>query len=100
MKSIFRYLCDTIDDGLHYWRTSLCADLPDIPPPTLLHDNYNNISLNSEPTDLICYVDSDWTGDSSHCVRIPVVPAQGPRWIPKFLPKSITVKSLIVLIFT
>ena len=66
MKRVFRFLRDTIDDGLHYWRTSLNTDLPDHPVPTLLHDNHDVLIPSSNPTTPIGYVDSDWAGDTLH----------------------------------
>ena len=66
VKRVFRYLRDTIDDGLHYWRTTLHTDLPDIPSPLLHKDTYDVQIPHSGPKQAIGYVDSDWAGDSNH----------------------------------
>lgn len=63
VKQIFRYVCDTLDYGIHYWRPTgreNCLVLPfpeqtqdnqDVPPVTQksLHEPYG-------------YVDADWVG--------------------------------------
>ena len=66
VKRVFKYLRDTIDDGLHYWRPTLQLDLPNLPSPTIPHDNHDvqiPPSLLNQP---VGFVDSDWAGDTSH----------------------------------
>ena len=67
VKRVFRYLRDTVNDGLHYWRETMHVDLlPDAPCPNILHDNHD-VSLPADITSKpIGYVDSDWAGDTPH----------------------------------
>ena len=66
VKRVFKYLRDTIDDGLHYWRETLHTKLPDSPCPTIIHDNHE-VQIPKSTTDTVTgYVDSDWAGDSKH----------------------------------
>ena len=66
VKRIFRYLRDTISDGLHYWRQRLDNTLPDSPCPPILHDNHDVQTPQASPSQPIGFVDSDWAGDMSH----------------------------------
>jgi hypothetical protein len=63
VKSVFWYLAATIDEGIYFWRTELCMDLPDDPLPkiwSLPHD----IKMENRPIDdplvLSGSMDSGW----------------------------------------
>jgi len=61
LKEVALYLANTIDDGIHYWRSSPIMTLPDAPLPQTHPDNYTLINLGgTESMALIGYVDSDW----------------------------------------
>ena len=46
LKTVYRYLHQTKDEGIHYWRQTPRDDLPDAPLPTCTHtDNYNSQSI-------------------------------------------------------
>ena len=66
VKRVFRYLRDTIEDGLHYWRETIHPALPNAPCPPILHDNHDVTLPSTSTTQPIGYVDSDWAGDNSH----------------------------------
>ena len=66
LKRIFRYLRDTIHDGLHYWRQDMVSSLPNVECPVVLHDNHTVDIPDSEPLRPIGFVDSDWAGDTKH----------------------------------
>jgi len=66
VKRVFRYLRDTIDDGLHYWCEHLHPVLPNAPCPSILHNNHGVTLPPTSTTQPIGYVDSDWAGDTSH----------------------------------
>ena len=66
VKRVFRYLRDTIEDGLHYWRQTLNPLLPNSPCPSILHDNHDVQIPHSTTTHTVGFVDSDWAGDTSH----------------------------------
>ena len=65
VKHIFKYLRDTIDYGIHYWRAEENTANPTVPFPTLPADNYDMEAIKQasimEP---YAYVDSDWAADS------------------------------------
>ena len=66
MKRVFRYLRDTIDDVLHFWRYNVQTELPNLPYPHILPDKYDvNLPtpVEQEPN---VFVDSDWAGSTSH----------------------------------
>ena len=62
-KSTFRYLYETRNDGIYYWRTKE-VDLPRIDPPNLIRSNKQDLLMEGRPehgaTDLHSYADSDW----------------------------------------
>jgi len=61
LKEVALYLASTIDDGIHYWRSSPITTLPDTPLPKTHHDNYTIINMGGmDSMSLIGYVDSDW----------------------------------------
>ena len=61
-KYVFKYLRDTIDDGLHYWRPQQRMDLPEAPFPTLPKDTHHlQIPRQPSKTAYGC-VDADWGG--------------------------------------
>ena len=66
VKRIFRYLRDTISDGLHYWRPTLNKTLPHTECPSILHDNHDVQTPHSSLTQPIGFVASDWSGDMSY----------------------------------
>jgi len=65
-KQVFHYLCDTIDDGLHYRCTTFNSDLTDLPAPTFKHNTYTVEILKADPNQPIGYVKSNWAGESKH----------------------------------
>ncbi len=71
LKDVFRYLKNTMDEGIYYWRTMPRHDLPFGKIPECKSDsNYdeNNISTRKQPdADVLkAAVDSDFAGDISH----------------------------------
>ena len=66
VKRIFRYLRDTISDGLHSWRPTLNKTLPNAECPSILHDNHDVQTPRSSLTQPIGFVDSDWSSNMSH----------------------------------
>jgi len=64
IKQIFRYLQDTIEFGIHYWRPEPRENCPNLPFSRLAADNHEILTIHqkniTEPYD---YVDSDWAGD-------------------------------------
>jgi hypothetical protein len=63
LKHAIRYVYITCDDGIYFWRTSPCLDLPDGPLPRV-NSNNNDLLLNDRPnhdaTIAVAYGDSDW----------------------------------------
>ena len=55
VKRVFKYLRDTIDDGLHYWRETLHDKLEDFPCPNLIHDN-QEVQIPKSTTDKIKFL--------------------------------------------
>ena len=66
VKRVFRYLRDTIDDGLHYWRPNINSNLPPAHLPTLPKDNHQVCIPPSSVNQPEGYVDADWAGDTKH----------------------------------
>ena len=66
VKRIFRYLCNTISDGLHYWRPTLNRTLPNAEYPSILNKNHDLQTPHSSLTQHIGFTASDWVGDMSH----------------------------------
>ena len=65
-KYVFKYLRDTIDDDLHFWRPQPRLDLPEQPLPQLPKDTHNTQFPMYSPKVAYDYVDVDWGGDKSH----------------------------------
>ena len=71
IKTIYRYLNATQDEGIYYWRKAPRNDLPEGPLPECKHDiNYdeNEIHERQQPGHTVMFgaVDSDYAGDVSH----------------------------------
>ena len=66
VKWVFKYLRDSIDNGLHYWRPELQPSLTQIPLPTLIPYNHPVALPDLNTTDAHYFVDSDWVGDTLH----------------------------------
>ena len=62
-KHTLRYLYITRTDGIYFWRSSPCDDLPDVPLPTIT-SNVNDLLLDNRSShtayDVHGFVDSDW----------------------------------------
>jgi hypothetical protein len=63
IKHAIRYLYITRHDGLYFWRTRLCSDLPEAPLPTI-NSNHHDLLLEDRPDHdalrAVAYSDSDW----------------------------------------
>jgi hypothetical protein len=63
LKHALKYLYTTREDGLYFWRPSLCMDLNEGPLPPI-HSNKAELHLDSQPEhDAMvahAYADSDW----------------------------------------
>ena len=70
VKQIYKYLWQTKDRGIIYWRQKERHDLPAHPIPTLPKDNYDySESMErrvNQPDILNAAVDSDYAGDHTH----------------------------------
>ena len=69
LKNVFRYLRNTVDDGLYFWRTMKLDrfDLPNIPAPDHYHvTDYHQDNERVPDNVAQSYVDSDWASDTSH----------------------------------
>ena len=67
VKRVYRYLRDTINDGLHFWREHINTSLPTAPVPVLPPDNYTLKDIASQKyTQPYGTVDADWAGDVKH----------------------------------
>ena len=62
---VSKYLQNTVDDGLHYWRPNLQPDLPDLPAPHIPHDDHEVIIHPSNNQHPIGYIDYNCAGDTS-----------------------------------
>jgi hypothetical protein len=63
LKHAIRYVYITRDDGIYFWRTTPCMDLPNGPLPPV-NSNHNDLLLDNRPdhdaTIVVAYGDSDW----------------------------------------
>jgi hypothetical protein len=63
LKHSIRYLYTTRHDGIYFWRTAPCLELPEGPLP-LVHSNLNDLLLHSRPAHeasvAVAYGDLDW----------------------------------------
>lgn len=63
LKSVLRYAAATMDEGIYFWRTKPCMDLPDDPLPTVVSTPHD-IRLANRPKDIPnvphTYMDSSW----------------------------------------
>jgi len=63
LKQALKYLFTSKDDGIYFWRTSPCMDLPEGPLPPV-HSNKQDLLLDNRPEHeasvLLAYADSDW----------------------------------------
>ena len=66
LRQLCSYLSHTIDHGIYYWRQAPREDLPQLPHPTLHHDNYTSNVNPSDLHDLTGFVDADWATDTKH----------------------------------
>ena len=66
VKHMFKYLCDNLLDGLHYWHKSLNTQLPDLSFPTVRYDTHKVDLPPFSPRDHYGFVDAKWGGDTSH----------------------------------
>jgi len=66
VKRVFKYLRDTIDDGLHLWRPKIQPTLPSLPCPAILPDNYDVTIPTTGEKQAHVLANSDWAGDISH----------------------------------
>lgn len=66
LRQICTYLSHTIDHGIYYWRSTPRTDLPELPQPTLHHDNYTMQINLTDHSSLTGYVDADWATDTKH----------------------------------
>ena len=67
VKRVYRYLRDTIDDVLHFWREHINTSLPTAPVSVLPPENYTLKDIASQKyTQPYGTVDADWAGDVKH----------------------------------
>ena len=70
VRAIYQYLKDTMEEGIHYWRTSPRTDCVHAPVPTTLTDYTNYIPHDSKTTlhldRLAIQVDTSYTNDTAH----------------------------------
>ena len=69
IKNIFRYLRNTINIGLTYWRNAIHSDLPVINAPvpvTPHHEWQTNLDNSVHVSPLYGMIDSDWAADKTH----------------------------------
>jgi hypothetical protein len=63
LKHAIRYVYIIRNDGIYFWRTTPCMDLPDGPLPPV-NSNHNDLLLDNRPnhdaTITVAYGDSDW----------------------------------------
>jgi hypothetical protein len=63
VKSIFRFLAATIDDGIYFWRTEAVMSLPEHPMPRISSTPHDIMLSNrpiDDPTRTHGYMDSSW----------------------------------------
>ena len=66
VKHVFKYLRDSANDGLHFWRSTTRDELPDTPLPTVPNDTHSCVTPQHDPYTAYGMVDADWGGDTSH----------------------------------
>ena len=70
VKQVYKYLWQTRDKGIIYWRNNARDDLPDHPLPTIGNDDYDyreSIERQTHQSNVMnTAVDSDYAGDNSH----------------------------------
>ena len=66
VKRVFKYLRDTLHDGLHYWRQDINPALLQVAAPPIPPDTHSVELPDSDPRLAHGYVDSDWAGDTKH----------------------------------
>ena len=70
MRSIYQYLKDTKEEGIHYWRTTPRFDCPTDPHPVPLTDytNYtpHESKRTTDPDIMDIHVDASYSNDISH----------------------------------
>ena len=70
VRSIYQYLKDTINEGIHYWRPQLRHDYPPLPKPIPLTDytNYtpHGSKITLDPSKLSVQVDASYANDTGH----------------------------------
>ena len=96
-KRLFRYLCSTIDNGLHYWRIEKRTDLPRADLPTIPPDNYDlTLPTCTATNEAHGYVDADWAGDTKHCKSMSglgLFLASAPVVYPSRFPPTVALSS-------
>ena len=63
LKHTMKYLFRTRTDGIYYWRSRPCGDLPEGPLPNInsnAHDLLMDGRPNHAPLDMYGYMDSEW----------------------------------------
>jgi hypothetical protein len=70
LKHTLKFLYNTRDDGLYFWRTSPHPELQEAPPPTI-NSNANDIHLDGRPDfnalTAHAFADSDWATCPKTC---------------------------------
>lgn len=65
LRDVSKYLSETLDRGIYYWRPTPHPDLPHQPNPTPHDDNYQLKTIGTKAANtLVAYVDSDWASSS------------------------------------
>ena len=66
VKRVLKYLRDTLNDGLHYWRQDIHNKLLHVTAPKIPLDTHIVELPDSNPRHPHGYVDSDWADDTKH----------------------------------
>ena len=66
VKYDFKFLRDTMNDGLHYMRQDLNDSLPSMHIPTIPIDTHDVVILTSKLWTPNGFADSNWAGDTKH----------------------------------
>ena len=70
VRSVYQYLKDTRDEGIHYWRKEPRKDCPNIPVPKTLTDYTNYTPHDSKSTTQLniysVHVDASYSNDIAH----------------------------------
>jgi deoxyuridine 5'-triphosphate nucleotidohydrolase len=71
LKTIYRYINATMDEGIYYWRKTPRYDLPELPLPECKSDsNYDESEIEERQQQqhdiMYAAVDSDYAGDTKH----------------------------------